>query len=170
MKNDMKEIAERIRRLLDERGECRPTWPTCWTSTARRFRVCSRAKRGLAAGELAALCAHYGVSSDHMLFGADDHGPSGPYCAQTKVPMNAGRRLVEASSAANRYVRALVNRGLPSPQRRAQGARSPPRGRLGGRGPMDILEVAEERFDAPVLAEHFIDDRIAGVPLRVRRR
>lgn len=33
-------------------------------------------------------------------------------------------------------------------------------------GPLDVLEVAEERFDVPVLIERFGDDKIAGVLLR----
>ena len=56
---------------------------------------------------------------------------------------------------------------LPSPrsgERKALEARR--EHGLADAGPMDILEVAEERFDVPVLVEHFMDDRIAGVLLR----
>jgi Zn-dependent peptidase ImmA (M78 family) len=56
---------------------------------------------------------------------------------------------------------------LPSPhsgERRALEARR--EHGLASAGPLDILEVAEEQFDVPVLVECFDNDRIAGVLLR----
>ena len=37
---------------------------------------------------------------------------------------------------------------------------------LADAGPLDVLEVAEERFEVPVLVEHFENEQIAGVLLR----
>ena len=37
---------------------------------------------------------------------------------------------------------------------------------LDAAGPLDILQIAEEQFDVPVLVDRFDDDKIAGVLLR----
>ena len=56
---------------------------------------------------------------------------------------------------------------LPAPHRGERHALEARRQHgLGDAGPLDVLEVAEERFNVPVLIERFNDEQIAGVLLR----
>jgi transcriptional regulator with XRE-family HTH domain len=110
MKNDMHEIAERIRRLLDERGESQADLARVLDVDSSAVSRLLKGERGLAAGELAALCAHYGVSSDHMLFGADDQKSVGAVLrADDGADATRVVSLVEAAFADYRYVRALLD-------------------------------------------------------------
>lgn len=70
MNDDMDHIAQRIRALLEERGERQADLARVLDLREETVSRLLNGKRGLAAGELAALCSHYGVSSDHLLFGA----------------------------------------------------------------------------------------------------
>jgi transcriptional regulator with XRE-family HTH domain len=109
MKNDMNEIAGRIRALLDERGESQADLARVLEIDGSAVSRLLKGQRGLAAGELAATCAHYGVSSDHILFGAADEEQVGAVLrADNDADATRVVELVEAAFADYRYVRALL--------------------------------------------------------------
>src|SRR5204862_4669325 len=69
MRNDMAGIAARLGELLRERGEGQTDLAKVLDIDESAVSRLLSGRRGLAAGELAALCEHYGVSSDRILFG-----------------------------------------------------------------------------------------------------
>lgn len=109
MKNDMNEIGERIRSLLEERGDSQADLARVLDVDGSAVSRLLKGDRGLAAGELAAMCAHYGVSSDYILFGASDEDPVGAVLrAEDGADASRVVQLVEEAFADYRYVRALV--------------------------------------------------------------
>lgn len=109
MRNDMNEIGERIRALLDDRGEAQADLARVLEVDGSAVSRLLKGERGLAAGELAAMCAHYGVSSDHILFGAADEELVGAVLrAEDGAEASRVVQLVEEAFADYRYVRALV--------------------------------------------------------------
>lgn len=72
MKNDMHDISARIRALLDDRDRKQADLARVLDLGEDTVSKLLNGKRGLAAGELAALCDHYGVSSDYLLFGTKE--------------------------------------------------------------------------------------------------
>ena len=109
MKNDMNEIAGRIRDLLAEREGTQADLARVLDVDDSAVSRLIKGERGLAAGELAALCAHYGVSSDQILFGRASDATVG-VLLRANDGSDATRvvELVEGAFADYRYVRALV--------------------------------------------------------------
>ncbi len=70
MKNDMIDISGRIKALLEARGQRQSDLARVLGLGEDTISKLLNGKRGLAVGELATLCEQYGVSSDHILFGA----------------------------------------------------------------------------------------------------
>lgn len=70
MNDDMKDISRRIRALLEVRGQKQVDLAQALGLREDTVSKLLNGKRGLAAGELAAICDRYGVSSDSILFGA----------------------------------------------------------------------------------------------------
>ena len=108
MKNDMHEIGERILALLEERGDSQADLARVLELDSSAVSRLLRGERGLAAGELAAMCAHYGVSSDHILFGATEEMVGAVLRAEDGGDASRVVGLVEEAFADFRYVRALV--------------------------------------------------------------
>jgi transcriptional regulator with XRE-family HTH domain len=110
MKNDMHEIAERVRGLLDERGEAQADLARVLEVDDSAVSRLLKGDRGLAAGELAAMCAHYGVSSDQILFGRSENERVGAILrADAGADATRVVERVQEAFADYRYVRALVN-------------------------------------------------------------
>lgn len=109
MKNDMKEIAERVRTLIESHGETQADLARLLDVDGSAVSRLLKGERGLAAGELAAICAHYDVSSDDLLFGAENANRVGAVL-RADEGADAARvvGLLEAAFADYRYVRALV--------------------------------------------------------------
>jgi len=109
MKNDMIEIAARIRALLEERGDTQADLARVLDVDESTVSKLLSGRRGLAAAELAALCEHYGVRSDTILFGAQDKLLVGAVL-RADEDADAARVIarVEEAFADYRYVRALV--------------------------------------------------------------
>jgi transcriptional regulator with XRE-family HTH domain len=109
MKNDMVEIAARIRALLEERGDTQADLARVLDVDESAVSKLLSGHRGLAAAELAALCEHYGVRSDTILFGAQDELLVGAVL-RADEDADAARVIarVEEAFADYRYVRALV--------------------------------------------------------------
>jgi transcriptional regulator with XRE-family HTH domain len=109
MKNDMVEIAARIRALLEERGDTQADLARVLDVDESAVSKLLSGRRGLAAAELAALCEYYGVRSDTILFGAQDELLVGAVL-RADEDADAARVIarVEEAFADYRYVRALV--------------------------------------------------------------
>jgi transcriptional regulator with XRE-family HTH domain len=109
MKNDMVEIAARIRALLEERGDTQAHLARVLDVDESAVSKLLSGRRGLAAAELAALCEHYGVRSDTILFGAQNELLVGAVL-RAEEDADAARVIarVEEAFADYRYVRALV--------------------------------------------------------------
>jgi transcriptional regulator with XRE-family HTH domain len=109
MKNDMIEIGERIRALMEKRGETQAQLAEVLDVDATAVSKLVAGRRGLAAGELVALCEHYAVKSDSVLFG---HSEGQPVGALLRADLGAdATRIVERVEKAFDdyvYVRALV--------------------------------------------------------------
>src|SRR4051794_15150234 len=67
----MNDISTRIKALLDARGQRQSDLAEVLGLREDTVSKLLKGERGLAAGELDALCEHYGVSSDEILFGAE---------------------------------------------------------------------------------------------------
>ena len=111
MKNDMKEIGGRIRALLEERADSQADLARLLDVDGSAVSRLLKGERGLAAGELVAMCAHYGVSSDQILFGVADEELVGAVL-RADAGADASRvvQRVEEAFSDYRYVRALVER------------------------------------------------------------
>jgi|GEM_PF-2822457 len=111
MNNDMQEIAGRIRTLLEQRGESQAELARTLDVDESAVSKLLAGRRGLAAAELARLCAHYGVSSDVLLFGVRDGAPVGALL-RADAGADAVRVLERVENAFEdyRYVRALARR------------------------------------------------------------
>lgn len=107
MKDHMVEIAARIRALLEERGATQADLASVLELDESSISKLLNGRRGLAATELAALCEHYGVRSDLLLFGVRDD-PVGVVLRAADHPRVLGR--IQEAFADYRYVRALVMR------------------------------------------------------------
>lgn len=109
MQNDMLEIGARIRALMDDRGETQAQLGEALDVDATAVSKVLSGRRGLAASELAALCEHYGVNSDSILFG---HVAAEPIGALLRADVGADASQVigrvEKAFEDYRYVRALV--------------------------------------------------------------
>jgi len=109
MQNDMPEIGARIRALLEDRGETQTQLGQVLGIDATAVSKLLSGRRGLAVGELAALCEHYGVKSDIILFGAEEVDQVG---ALLRADLGADAAdviaRVEKAFEDYRYVRALV--------------------------------------------------------------
>ena len=109
MQNDMLEIGARIRVLADDRGETQAKLGEVLGIDASAVSKLLSGRRGLAASELAALCEHYGVSSDGILFGAREAEPVGALLRADIAADAAGAiERVEKAFEDYRYLRALV--------------------------------------------------------------
>ena len=109
MKNDMVEIAARIRVLLEERGDTQADLAGVLEIDESAVSKLLSGRRGLAAGELAALCEHYGVRSDEILFGAQEQLVGAVLRADDGADAARVVARVEEAFADFRYVRALVS-------------------------------------------------------------
>jgi transcriptional regulator with XRE-family HTH domain len=109
MKNDMVEIAARIRALLEERGDAQADLARVLDVDESAVSKLLSGRRGLAAAELAALCEHYGVRSDTILFGAQEELVGAILRADEDADAARVIARVEEAFADYRYVRALVN-------------------------------------------------------------
>jgi transcriptional regulator with XRE-family HTH domain len=100
MRNDMLEIATRLRALIKEHGANSSDLARALDLSAEELSRLLSGHRGLAAGELAILC-NYGVSRDIILFGRTD---------EVAAPNGGSRVLarVQRAFADYRYLRALV--------------------------------------------------------------
>ena len=108
VRNDMSDISERIRALLDDRGQKQVDLARVLDLGEDTVSKLLNGKRGLAAGELAALCEHYGVSSDYILFGAAEEKVGVLLCADAGADTEALVARVDEAFENLRYVRALV--------------------------------------------------------------
>lgn len=108
MKNDMVEIAGRVRALLDERGATQADLARVLSLDESSVSKLLNGRRGLAVTELASLCEHYGVRSDTILFEARGAPVGALLHAEVHAPVVV---RVEEAFADYRYVRALVGRG-----------------------------------------------------------
>jgi transcriptional regulator with XRE-family HTH domain len=108
MKNDMVEIAARIRALLEERGDKQAELARVLDIDESAVSKLLSGRRGLAAAELAALCEHYGVRSDVILFGAEEEMVGAILRADEDATAAAVIAQIEGAFADYRYVRALV--------------------------------------------------------------
>jgi len=108
MKNDMAEIAARIRALLEERADTQADLARVLEVDESAISKLLAGRRGLAAAELAALCAHYGVRSDNILFGVRQDGVGAVLRADEDADAARVIARVEEAFADYRYVRALV--------------------------------------------------------------
>lgn len=104
----MQEIVARIKGLLEERGDSQSDLARVLDIDESAVSRLMAGNRGLAAAELAALCDHYGVRSDTILFGAPQEMVGA--LLRSDADANAGRVVarVEEAFAHYRYVRALV--------------------------------------------------------------
>ena len=109
MQNDMGDISARIRALLADRGQKQADLAKVLDLGEDTVSKLLNGKRGLAAGELAALCEHYGVSSDHVLFGAAQENVGVLLRAEDGADTDALVARVEKQFENLRYVRALVD-------------------------------------------------------------
>jgi transcriptional regulator with XRE-family HTH domain len=110
MKNDMIEIAARIRALLEERGDTQAELARVLDIDESAVSKLLSGRRGLAASELAALCEHYGVRSDVILFGVQEELTGAILRADGDADARNVIARVEGVFADYRYVRALVKR------------------------------------------------------------
>jgi transcriptional regulator with XRE-family HTH domain len=108
MKNDMVEIASRIRRLLDERGDTQSQLAQVLAVDESAVSKLLAGRRGLAAGELGALCEHYGVSSDEILFAGSGERVGAVLRADEGADIGEVLKRVEGEFANLQYLRALV--------------------------------------------------------------
>lgn len=104
----MAEIATRIRDLLQRRGDTQGDLARVLDIDDSAVSRLLAGRRGLAAAELAALCEHYGVSSDMVLFDAESELVGAVLRAQDGANTDRVIERVERAFADFRYVRALV--------------------------------------------------------------
>jgi transcriptional regulator with XRE-family HTH domain len=102
-------IAARIRALVEDRGDTQADLGRHLEIDPTAVSRLLSGQRGLAAGELAALCVRYGVSSDTILFGEQNEARVG-VLLRADEGADATRVVdrVERAFADYRYVRALV--------------------------------------------------------------
>lgn len=108
MRDDMPEIGPRIRELRVRRGITQAELADAiGASDASVVSKIESGVRGLAANELAAICARLGVTSDHVLFGG---ASATGVLLRAEASADARRAIarVEDAFADLRYVRALV--------------------------------------------------------------
>jgi transcriptional regulator with XRE-family HTH domain len=108
MRNDMQEIVARIKVLLDERGDSQSDLARVLEIDESAVSRLMAGNRGLAAAELAALCDHYGVRSDAILFGAPQEMVGALLRADADADADRVVARIEEAFAHYRYVRALV--------------------------------------------------------------
>lgn len=104
----MSDISKRIRALLDDRGQKQVDLARVLDLGEDTVSKLLKGKRGLAAGELAALCEHYGVSSDYILFGAAEEKVGVLLRADAGADTDALIARVDEAFENLRYVRALT--------------------------------------------------------------
>jgi transcriptional regulator with XRE-family HTH domain len=110
MQNDMEEIARRIRTLLEERGDTQAQLARILSIDESGVSKLLAGRRGLAAGELAALCEHYGIRSDEILFPERQEMVGAVLRADDGADATRILKRVEENFANFRYVRALVEK------------------------------------------------------------
>lgn len=108
VRNDMTDISERIREMLTARGQKQADLARVLDLGEDTVSKLLHGKRGLAAGELAALCEHYGVSSDYILFGAAEDRVGALLRADEGADTEALVARIDEQFESLRYVRALV--------------------------------------------------------------
>jgi transcriptional regulator with XRE-family HTH domain len=109
MNDDMIEIGQRIRALMDERGETQAQLAEVLDVDPTAVSKLLAGRRGLAASELVALCEHYAVKSDSILFGKAE-GRSVGALLRADLDADATRIIerVEKAFEDYLYVRALI--------------------------------------------------------------
>lgn len=107
----MEMIGSRIRELLEDRGDTQAILARVLSIDESAVSKLLAGRRGLAAGELLALCEHYGIPSDQILFPEREQQPAG-VVLRADAGADAQRVLkrVEESLANLRYVRALTEK------------------------------------------------------------
>jgi transcriptional regulator with XRE-family HTH domain len=108
MKNDMPEIVARIKGILEQRGDSQSDLAQVLGVDESAVSRLMAGNRGLAAAELAALCDHYGVRSDTILFGAPQEMVGALLRADADTDARRVIERVEEAFTHYRYVRALV--------------------------------------------------------------
>lgn len=108
MKNDMVDIAARIRELLEQRGDTQADLARVLEIDESAVSKLLAGRRGLGAGELATLCEHYGVRSDAILFGAEPELVGAVLRADDGADSARLVSRVQEAFDDFRYVRALI--------------------------------------------------------------
>jgi transcriptional regulator with XRE-family HTH domain len=104
----MSDISGRIRALLAERGQKQADLARVLDLGEDTVSKLLNGKRGLAAGELASLCDHYGVSSDNLLFGTPDEPVGVLLRADEGAETETLVARIDEAFENLRYVRALL--------------------------------------------------------------
>jgi transcriptional regulator with XRE-family HTH domain len=107
--SDMRPIGERIRALRETYGMTQGQFGEIVGVDETAISKIENGKRGLAATELAIICAHFEMRSDELLFGGDDRARAGALLRAVEGA-DAQRAVDRANDAlANyRYVKALI--------------------------------------------------------------
>jgi transcriptional regulator with XRE-family HTH domain len=104
----MDDIARRIRALLESRSQKQADLARVLDLGEDTVSKLLNGKRGLAAGELAELCAHYGVSSDYLLFGTTTEPVGVLLRADQGADTDALLSRIDEAFENLRYLRALT--------------------------------------------------------------
>jgi transcriptional regulator with XRE-family HTH domain len=108
MNNDLKKIGARVRTIRQERGIAQAEFAGVLDVDETAISKIENGKRGLAAAELAQLCEYLQMSSDELLFGAQDQTSGALLRAADGAPVQRVLERVERAFADYRYVKALI--------------------------------------------------------------